>query len=298
MVVRRALLRPVIDVGQHIDIGVRIVRQRAAADRRVVVEGLGDEVRIARAAPTASRRSAAAPCPAAGPKSAARDDPRRNRPACRPWRPPRLPAQASEGSAAAGRRLPRRLEPTIGWRKARWEERHAPDRTDCAAPRCSLAGGRLAMAQDNYPTGTVKFVLPSAPGSTTDILTRLTADALGRKWGKPTIVENIAGGSMNIGAGQVVPRGARRLHAVHRAAGADHAGSSAQQGHHLQSARLGADHDAGEDRQRAVGPHHACRVNTRPGADRLRQGQSRASSPSRPRARPRPRICRRRSSRW
>ena len=63
-----------------------------------------------------------------------------------------------------------------------------------------LAGG--AKAQDNYPSQTVKVVLPSAPGSTTDILTRLTADALGRKWGKPTIVENISGGSMNIGAGQ------------------------------------------------------------------------------------------------
>src|SRR4051812_8357140 len=60
-----------------------------------------------------------------------------------------------------------------------------------------------AKAQDNYPTQTVKFVLPSAPGSTTDILTRLTADGLSRKWGKPTVVENIAGGSMNIGAGQV-----------------------------------------------------------------------------------------------
>jgi len=66
-----------------------------------------------------------------------------------------------------------------------------------------LAATIAARAQDNYPTGTVKFVLPSAPGSTTDILTRLTADLLGRKWGKPTIVENVPGGSMNIGAGQV-----------------------------------------------------------------------------------------------
>jgi tripartite-type tricarboxylate transporter receptor subunit TctC len=66
-----------------------------------------------------------------------------------------------------------------------------------------LLAGSPAAAQDNYPTGTVKFVLPSAPGSTTDILTRLTADQLGRKWGKPTIVENVAGGSMNIGAAQV-----------------------------------------------------------------------------------------------
>ena len=49
----------------------------------------------------------------------------------------------------------------------------------------------------------MKIVLPSAPGSTTDILARLTADQLGRKWGKPTVVENIAGGSMNIGAAMV-----------------------------------------------------------------------------------------------
>ena len=41
-----------------------------------------------------------------------------------------------------------------------------------------LVGAIHANAQDNYPTGTVKFVLPSAPGSTTDILTRLTADQL------------------------------------------------------------------------------------------------------------------------
>src|SRR3954468_13970392 len=66
-----------------------------------------------------------------------------------------------------------------------------------------LAACGTAKAQDSYPTQTVKFVLPSAPGSTTDILTRLTADGLSRKWGKPTVVENIAGGSMNIGAGQV-----------------------------------------------------------------------------------------------
>ena len=64
-----------------------------------------------------------------------------------------------------------------------------------------VAGG--AKAQDNYPSQTVKIVLPSAPGSTTDILARLTADQLGRKWGKPTVVENIAGGTMNIGAAVV-----------------------------------------------------------------------------------------------
>ena len=58
-------------------------------------------------------------------------------------------------------------------------------------------------AQDNYPSHTVKVVLPSAPGSTTDILARLTADQLSRKWGKPTVVENIPGGTMNVGAAVV-----------------------------------------------------------------------------------------------
>ena len=46
----------------------------------------------------------------------------------------------------------------------------------------------------------MKIVIRSAPGSTTDTLARLMADQLGRKWGKPVIVENIAGGSMNTGA--------------------------------------------------------------------------------------------------
>ena len=59
-----------------------------------------------------------------------------------------------------------------------------------------------APAQD-YPSQTVKIVVPAAAGSTTDTLARLVADALARKWGKPTVVENIAGGSMNIGAAAV-----------------------------------------------------------------------------------------------
>src|SRR5258707_6772622 len=71
----------------------------------------------------------------------------------------------------------------------------------------AACGATKARAQDNYPVQIVKFVIPSAPGSTTDILARLTADGLGRKWGKPTVIENIAGGSMNIG-GTMVSRAA------------------------------------------------------------------------------------------
>ncbi|MGA7490054.1 MAG: tripartite tricarboxylate transporter substrate binding protein [Xanthobacteraceae bacterium] len=58
-------------------------------------------------------------------------------------------------------------------------------------------------AQESFPARTVKIVVPAAPGSTTDTLARLVADRLSRTWGKAAIVENIPGGAMNIGAGNV-----------------------------------------------------------------------------------------------
>ena len=74
--------------------------------------------------------------------------------------------------------------------------------------RCWLAAFLLALsiapsfAQEAYPSRLVKIILPSAPGSTTDMLARLIADQLAQKWGKPVIVENISGGGMSIGATQ------------------------------------------------------------------------------------------------
>ena len=58
-------------------------------------------------------------------------------------------------------------------------------------------------AQEPYPARTVRIVVPSAPGSTTDTLARIVADGLARKWGKSVIVENMAGGAMNTGAANV-----------------------------------------------------------------------------------------------
>ena len=57
-----------------------------------------------------------------------------------------------------------------------------------------------ARAQEPYPTHVVKIVVPSLPGSTTDILARLVANQLSDMWGKPVIVENMAGAAMAIGA--------------------------------------------------------------------------------------------------
>ena len=83
-------------------------------------------------------------------------------------------------------------------------------RTHDACHRIVALGALLsapAQAQD-YPSQTVKIVVPAAAGSTTDTLARLVADALSRKWGKPAVVENIAGGSMNIGSRRGRARGA------------------------------------------------------------------------------------------
>ena len=56
---------------------------------------------------------------------------------------------------------------------------------------------------EDYPSRLVKLVVPFASGSTTDILARLVADPLGRKWGANVVVENISGASGNVGAERV-----------------------------------------------------------------------------------------------
>src|SRR6266700_1148190 len=60
-----------------------------------------------------------------------------------------------------------------------------------------------SRAEEPFPARTVRIVVPSAPGSTTDTLARIVADRLGRTWAKAVIVENIAGGAMNPGATNV-----------------------------------------------------------------------------------------------
>ena len=71
-----------------------------------------------------------------------------------------------------------------------------------AAASCALTAP-ASRAQDSFPPRLVKIVVPAASGSTTDSLARIVADQLGRKWARSVIVENIAGGAMNIGAASV-----------------------------------------------------------------------------------------------
>src|SRR4051794_40718316 len=70
-----------------------------------------------------------------------------------------------------------------------------------AALAVGLTGIAPAAAQDAYPTNRVTLLVPSPAGSTTDALARVLAEYMGRKWGKPVIVENNSRG-LNAGAEQ------------------------------------------------------------------------------------------------
>ena len=57
-----------------------------------------------------------------------------------------------------------------------------------------LAGSVAAADAPAWPARTVRFVVPFAPASGTDITARLFADRLAVRWGKPVVIENRPGG--------------------------------------------------------------------------------------------------------
>ena len=62
------------------------------------------------------------------------------------------------------------------------------------------AGTDRARAQDDYPSRTITFLCPFPAGGGTDILTRLLAQELQEKLGKPVIVDNRPGAGTQIAA--------------------------------------------------------------------------------------------------
>jgi tripartite-type tricarboxylate transporter receptor subunit TctC len=76
---------------------------------------------------------------------------------------------------------------------ARWIGRLA------TALLATLALTSFAVAQD-FPTRTVKIIVPFPPGGTADAMPRIVAEFLARKWGQAVIIENRAGAGGNTGA--------------------------------------------------------------------------------------------------
>src|SRR4051794_13590070 len=67
---------------------------------------------------------------------------------------------------------------------------------------CALVAGPV-FAQDSYPNKPVKIVIGFGPGSGTDLVARMLAEELAKKFGQPFVVENKPGASAQIAAAQV-----------------------------------------------------------------------------------------------
>jgi tripartite-type tricarboxylate transporter receptor subunit TctC len=66
-----------------------------------------------------------------------------------------------------------------------------------------LIGCTGAIAQGDYPSHSIRLIVPFAPGGSTDLVGRLIAEYVGRDLGKPMVVENKAGAGGALGAEQV-----------------------------------------------------------------------------------------------
>ena len=142
-----------------------------------------------------------------------------------------------------------------------------------AAVAFVLAAGFPAQSQ-NYPSQTIKIVVPFPPGGGVDVVARVIAPRLSELLGQSVIIENRGGAGGSVGATDVAQSRARRLHAAAR-----HRQHARNQLERLRQARLrsGARLRAGRAGHVRAAP--AGRQQRRAGedrrrADRARQGQA------------------------
>jgi tripartite-type tricarboxylate transporter receptor subunit TctC len=60
-------------------------------------------------------------------------------------------------------------------------------------------GAAPALSQEQYPNRTIKIIVPTSPGFTTDLLARTIGQALSKDWGESVVIENRMGGSEMLG---------------------------------------------------------------------------------------------------
>ena len=72
--------------------------------------------------------------------------------------------------------------------------------TDAAQVLLLAATAFGAVAQPAFPERTVRFIVPSPPGTMIDLLPRMLGEKLSARWGRPVIVENRSGAAHNLGA--------------------------------------------------------------------------------------------------
>jgi tripartite-type tricarboxylate transporter receptor subunit TctC len=72
-----------------------------------------------------------------------------------------------------------------------------------SAAAAAAFGAAPALAQSNWPSQTVRMVVPYPAGGSTDVLFRLISDRFKEKLGQPFVVENKPGASGNIGIDMV-----------------------------------------------------------------------------------------------
>ena len=82
-----------------------------------------------------------------------------------------------------------------------------------AAVGASLMGLMPASQAQSFPSKTVKIIVPYAPGGGLDVMARLLAERLQRKWNQPVVVENKTGASTIIGT-QAVTKAAPDGHTL------------------------------------------------------------------------------------
>lgn len=73
-------------------------------------------------------------------------------------------------------------------------------RAACAATMLVACGGALAQNPGNWPTKTLRIVVPYPPGGSSDIIARTIGPLLSQQLKQPVIIENKAGANGNLGA--------------------------------------------------------------------------------------------------